>query len=69
MTDVLLVTTTVRMVNWVHGDTSNDWPSVSLSLVLPVGSGSLEEGLVGSLATGNDTNHTSAGALNGLSDT
>lgn len=69
MTNVLLVTTTVGVVDGVHGDTTDLGPSVSLSLVLPVGSGSLKEGLVGSLATGNDTNHTSAGALNGLSDT
>lgn len=60
VTNVLLVTTTVGMVDGVHSDTSNLGPSVSLGLVLPVSSASLEEGLIGSLATGDNTNHTSA---------
>lgn len=69
MTNVLLVTTTVGMVNRVHGDTTDTGPSVSLGLVLPEGATGLEEGLVGPLATGNNTNHGSAGAEDGLSDT
>jgi hypothetical protein len=69
VTNVLLVTTTVWMVDWVHGDTSNSWPSVSLGLVLPVGATGLEEWLIGSLATSNDTNHSSALTLDGLSNT
>ena len=65
---MLLVTTTMGMVDGVHSNTSNLGPSVSLGLVLPVSSTSLEEGLIGSLSTGDDTNHTSAGAEDSLSD-
>lgn len=66
---MLLVTTTVGMVDGVHSNTTDLGPSVSLGSVLVVSSTGLEEGLVGSLATGNDTNHTSAGAEDSLSDT
>jgi len=69
VTNVLLVTTTVRMVNGVHSDTTDTGPSVSLSLVLPEGVTSLEERLVSSLATSDHTNHGSAVTLNGLSNT
>ena len=69
MTNVLLVTTTVRMVDGVHGDTSNLGPSISLSFVLEVSITSLKEGLVGSLSTGNNTNHCSAITEDGLSNT
>ena len=60
VTDMLLVTTTMGMVDGVHSNTSNLGPSVSLCLVLPVSGTGLEEGLVGSLATGDDTDHSSA---------
>jgi len=66
---VLLVTTTVGMVDWVHGDTTHTWPSVSLGLVLPEGAAGLEQWLIGSLATSNDTNHSTASTLDGLSNT
>jgi hypothetical protein len=69
MTNVLMVTTTVRMFDGVHGNTSNSGP-VSLlgvrSVVSAVGS---KEGLVSSLATGDDADHSSAAAHNGLTDT
>jgi hypothetical protein len=48
---MLLVTTTVGMVDGVHSNTTDTGPSVSLGLVLPEGSTSLQEGLVGSLVT------------------
>lgn len=67
MTDVLLVTSSVRMLNWVHGNTSNSWEVVSLSLVLVPGSVGLEERLIGSLSSSNNSNHSSALAHNGLS--
>ena len=54
MTDVLMVTTTVRMLDWVHGNTSNSWPVVSLSLSFVPGSISLQEWLIGSLSTSNN---------------
>jgi len=69
VTNVLLVTTTVGMVDWVHGDTTDAWPSVSLGLVLPVGVTGLEEWLIGSLTASNNTNHSTALTLDGLSDT
>jgi hypothetical protein len=65
---MLLVTTTVGMVDGVHSNTTDTGPSVSLGLVLPEGSTSLQEGLVGSLATSDDTNHSSAVTLDGLSN-
>lgn len=61
LTNVLVVTTTVRVINWVHGHTSGLWPRVSLDLVLVVGSTSLQQWLVDSTTTGNDTNDTSSG--------
>jgi len=69
VTNVLLVTTTVRMVDWVHGDTTDTWPSVSLGLVLPEGATGLEEWLVGSLTASNNTNHSTALTLDSLSNT
>ena len=67
MTNVLLVTSSVRMLDWVHGNTSHSWEVVSLSLVLVPGSVGLEEWLVGSLSSSNDSNHSSALTHDGLS--
>lgn len=66
---MLLVTTTMGMVNGVHSDTSDTGPSVTLSSVLVVGGTGLKHGLIGSLSTSNNTNHGSAGTKDGLSDT
>merc|ERR1719454_2200395 len=62
-----MVTTTVRMLDWVHGNTSNSWPAVSLSLCLVPASVGLEEWLVGSLTTSDEANHGSATTNDGLS--
>jgi len=67
MSNMLMITTTMRMLNWVHCNTSNSWPVISLSFCLVPGVGSLEEWLICSLSTSADSNHGSAGALNGLS--
>ena len=67
VTDMLLVTSSVRMLNWVHGNTSNSWPVLSLTLVLVPGSVSLKEWLIGSLTSGADSNHSSAVTHDGLS--
>jgi len=64
---VLMITTTMWMLNWVHCNTSNSWPVLSLSLCLEPGVGGLKEWLIGSLSTSADSNHGSAGALDGLS--
>jgi len=63
---MLMVTTTVRMLDGVHGNTSNSGPVVALSLVLVPGGVGTEKRLVGSLTAGGDTNHGSAVAHDGL---
>ena len=68
VTNVLMVTTTVRMLNGVHGNTSNSGPVLLLCLPLEVGVVSSEEGLITSLATGDDTDHSSASSKDGLSN-
>mmetsp|Transcript_8514 Transcript_8514/g.6337 ORF Transcript_8514/g.6337 Transcript_8514/m.6337 type:complete len:258 (+) Transcript_8514:17-790(+) len=67
MTNVLLVTTTMRMVDWVHCHTPNSWPASPLGLVLVPLVSSLADRLVRSSSTGNDANHGSAVARNGPS--
>jgi len=69
VTNMLLVTTTVGMVDGVHSNTTDAGVVVLLGVTLPPGGTSLEERLVGTLATGDDTDHSTAGALNGLADT
>jgi len=64
-----MVTTTMGMLDGVHGNTSNSGPVSLLGVRLEVRVVGLEEGLVGSLAASDDTNHTSARALDGLTDT
>ncbi|QFZ38568.1 putative 60S ribosomal protein [Clavispora lusitaniae] len=59
LTNMLMVTTTVRVINWVHGHTSSSRPRVSLDLVLVESSTSLQQWLVDSTTTSNDTNDTS----------
>ncbi|KAH3685372.1 hypothetical protein WICPIJ_003657 [Wickerhamomyces pijperi] len=56
---MLMVTTTVRVINWVHGNTSSLWPRVSLDSVLVESSTSLQQWLVNTTTTGNDTDDTS----------
>lgn len=67
VTDVLMVTTTVGMLDWVHGDTSHSWPVVSLSFLLIPGSVGLQEWLFGSLTASAHTDHGSASTDDGLS--
>ena len=67
MTNVLMVTTTVRMLDWVHGYTSDAWPVSLLGVGLVVRIVCLEKRFFGSLSTSDDTDHGSAGSLDGLS--
>ena len=68
VTDMLLVTTTMGMVDGVHSNTSNSGPcSSSLRFPLVVGVTSLANGLVGSATSGDDSNHGSAVSWNGSS--
>ena len=68
VTDVLVVTTTVRMLYGVHSNTSNSWPAQLLGVVLEISIVRLQEGLVSSLSASNDADHSSAGALDGSPD-
>ena len=44
----------------VHSHTTDTWPAVTLDLVLVVGSASLQQGLVDTTTTCNDTDHGTA---------
>jgi len=69
VTNVLMVTTTMGMLDWVHGNTSNSWPVSLLGVRFVVGCVGLEEWLVGSLSSCDDTDHSSAATEDGLSHT
>ena len=66
VTNMLMVTTTVRMVNGIHGDTTDARPVVLLDLVLVVGTTSLEDGLVDATTTGNNTDLATSKRVDGL---
>ena len=68
VTNVLMVTTTVRMLDGVHGNTSHAGPVSLLGVGLEVRVVGLQERLVSSLAAGNDADHGSAAADDGLAD-
>ena len=68
-TDVLLVTTSVRMLNWIHSNTSNNRPNFSLSLVLVELISCLQDWLFDNASRSNNSNHRSAFSINGLSGT
>ena len=55
------------MLDWVHSNTSDLWPVLSLIFKFEFGNTSLEEWLVGSATAGHDTDHGSADAWDGLS--
>jgi len=67
VTNMLMITTTMRMLDGVHCNTSNSWPVLSLSLGLEPGVGCLQEWFICSLPSGTDSNHGSAVSLNSLS--
>ena len=64
-----MVTTTVRMFDGVHGNTSNSWPVSLLGVRLVVRIVCLEERFVSSLTSSDNTNHCSAVSKDGLSHT
>jgi len=66
LSDMLVVTTTVRMVDWVHGNTTSLWPAVALDGELVLSTGSLQERLVGTTTTSDDTDHSTGVALDDL---
>jgi len=63
---MLVVTTTVRVIDGVHGNTTSLGPAVALDGELVLGTRSLEEGLVGTATTSNDTDHTTAAGEDNL---
>ena len=65
---MLMVTTTVRMLDGVHRNTSDARPVALLGVGSVVGLVGLEHGLVGSGATSANTNHGSAATKDGLAD-
>ena len=79
LTNVLMVTTTMRVIDRVHTDTTDLGPFVSLHSVLVVAATSLQHGLIHTTTTSNNTDHSTAAisytdslhllALNGLLDT
>jgi len=64
---VLVVTTTMRMLNGVHGDSSNNGPVLSLGFGGVVSISGLEDWLIASLSSSNDSDHGSAVGRDGLS--
>jgi len=66
---VLLVTTSMWMLDWIHSNTSNNWPDLSLSLVLVELVSGLENWLLNNTSRSNQSNHCSAFSVNGLSGT
>merc|ERR1719315_394316 len=61
-----MVTTTVRMLDGIHGHTTNLRPRVPLSLVFEVSSAGLQQGLVDSSSTGDDADHRAVAGRNRL---
>lgn len=54
------------MIHGVHGNTTSLGPRVALDSELVLGARSLEQRLVGTATTGDDTNHTTGGVLDDL---
>ncbi len=66
---MLVVTTSVWMIDWVHSHTSHSWESLAQSLELVEKCTSLHDGLFVSASACNYTNCGSAKTWNGLSGT
>ena len=69
VTDVLMVTTTMGMLDGVHGDTSDSGPVSLLGVRAVVAGVGAEHRLVSSLAASANANHGSAASEDGLADT
>ena len=66
VSDVLMVTTTMRMLHGVHRHTSNLGPAVALVLVLVVRTSRLQKRFVETSTSGNNSDHGSAVPRDGL---
>jgi hypothetical protein len=60
VTDVLVVSSSVGMLDGVHGNTTNNGPSVLLDSELVVSTSSLQDGLIDTSSTSDDTDHGTA---------
>ena len=69
VTNVLMVTTAVRMLDGIHRGTTDLGPRVALDLILVEVVTGLEDGLVEATATSGDTNHGTVGGADGLTGT
>lgn len=58
--------TETYVIDGVHGNTTSLGPRVALDSELVLGTTGLEQRLVGTATTGNDTNHTAGGVLDDL---
>jgi hypothetical protein len=66
VTNVLMVTTSVRMVDGVHANTADARPAVALDLVLVVSTTGLEDRLVDATTTGDDADLATTSRVDGL---
>jgi hypothetical protein len=66
LTDMLVVTTTVRVIDGVHGNTTSLGPAVALDSELVLGTRSLQERLVGTATTGNNADHATGAGVDDL---
>jgi len=69
MTNMLLITTTMRMIYWIHSHTSNSWPASSLRFVFVMLASGLANWLVRSSTSSTNSYHSSAIAWNWSSAT
>ena len=65
-TDVLVVTSSVGVLDGVHGNTTDPGPLVALDAVLVEGAAGLKEGLVSAAPAGDDTDLGAGGGGDGL---
>lgn len=66
VTDVLMVSSTVRVLNWVHRNTTDLRPAVTLGLVLVESTASLQQRFVNASTTGNNANDSARHGRDGL---
>ena len=63
---MLLVSTSVRVINRVHRNSSDLWPLVPLGLVFVVGTSGLQDRLVGTSSSCDESDHGAARAVQRL---
>jgi len=66
VTNVLMISATVRMLDGIHRATTDLGPAITLDLELMEVVTGLEHRLVEAAATSDDTNHSTAGGADGL---